>query len=264
MPRADAHLNYAAGRIGLCNTALALYIPASRLIMCCGSMAPTPKDYAEIYKRLQAPISKVYDCGKKCAPYNNGEPVCCTTGHAIPIVEHSEYKLLRSRTDMWTPFKPKTAADRAEIADLKGSACRAVECKGAAHCERDNRSMACRSFPFFPYFNPAGELVGLATYWSFEGQCWVISNLTIVEQPFIDDMIASHDLLFAKDEDWRKTYRGQSATMRGVYSRKGKRFPVIGRNGDYFWVLPKSGGKMIPAKKSDLLKLRAGFPNFSE
>jgi hypothetical protein len=225
-------------------------------------MSPTPKDYAEIYKRLQAPISKVYDCGKKCAPFNNGEPVCCSTGHAIPIVEHSEYALLKSRTDMWTPFKPKTAADRAEVADLKGSACRAVECKGARNCERDNRSMACRSFPFFPYFNPAGELVGLATYWSFEGQCWVISNLTIVERPFIDDMIASHELLFEKDDDWRKTYRSQSATMRGVYSRKNERFPVIGRNGGYFWVLPKSDGKMIPAKKSDLLKLRSGFPNF--
>jgi hypothetical protein len=227
-------------------------------------MSPTPKDYAQIYKRLQAPISRVYDCGKKCAPYNDGQPVCCTTGHAIPIVEHSEYELLKSRTDMWQPFKAKTAADRAEIADLKGSACRAVECKGAAHCERDNRSMACRSFPFFPYFNPDGELVGLATYWSFEGQCWVISNLTIVEKPFITEMIAAHELLFAKDDDWRRTYQDQSATMRRVYSRKGQRFPVIGRDGGYFWVLPKSGGKMIPAKRAGLMKLRKGFPNFGD
>lgn len=225
-------------------------------------MPPTPKDYAEIYSKLQAPISKVYDCGKKCAPFNNGMPVCCTTDNAIPIVEHSEYKLLRSRSDMWTPFKPKSAADRAEIADLKGSACRAVECKGAAFCERDNRSMACRSFPFFPYFNPAKELVGLATYWTFEGQCWVISNLTIVERPFIDEMIESHELLFAKDGDWRDTYIQQSASMRSVYSRKNERFPVVGRDGGYFWVLPKSEGKMVPAKKADLMKLRKGFPNF--
>ncbi len=225
-------------------------------------MAPTPKDYAQIYKRLQAPISKVYDCGKKCSPYNGGEPVCCTTAHAVPIVEHSEYRLLKSRTDMWSKFKPKTGADRAVVADLKGSACRAIVCKGAGHCERDNRSMACRSFPFFPYFNPAGELVGLATYWTFEGQCWVISNLMVVERPFVDEMIESHELLFAKDEDWRETYRAQSATMRQVYSRKGERFPVIARAGGYLWVLPKSGGAMIPAKPADLRKLRSGFPNF--
>lgn len=225
-------------------------------------MAPTPKHYAEIYQALQAPISKVYDCGSKCAPYNNGEPVCCTTGHAIPIVEHSEFKLLQSRTDMWTPFKPKDAAERAEVADLKGSDCRAVECKGARHCERDNRSMACRTFPFFPYFNPEGELVGLATYWTFEGQCWVISNITIVEKPFIDEMIVAHEMLFKADPQWRETYKQQSATMRGVHSRKGIKFPVIARDGTYFWVLPKSGGKMEPAKKADLLKLRKGFPNF--
>lgn len=225
-------------------------------------MSPTPKDFAEIYKRLQAPISKVYDCGKKCSPFNGGQPVCCTTSNAVPIVEHSEYRLLKSRTDMWTPFKPKTASERAAVADLKGSACRAIACKGAGHCERDNRSLACRSFPFFPYFNPAGAFVGLATYWAFEGQCWVISNPTIVERPFVEEMIEGHELLFAKDEDWRATYIEQSATMRQVHSRKGKRFAVIGRDGGYFWVLPKSAGKSIPARKSDLYELRKGFPNF--
>jgi len=227
-------------------------------------MSPTPKDYADIYKRLQAPISKVYDCGKKCSPFNGGEPVCCTTTHAIPIVEHSEYQLLKSRSRMWQPYKPQTAADRAEVADLVGSDCRAVACQGARHCERDNRSMACRTFPFFPYFSPAGDLVGLATYWTFEGQCWVISNITIVERPFVEEMIDAHEMLFAKDSDWRDTYRQQSATMRRVYSRKGERFPVIGRDGGYFWVLPKSDGLMVPAKKADLHKLRKGFPNFAD
>ena len=225
-------------------------------------MSPTPKHYADIYKTLQAPISRVYDCGKKCAPFNNGEPVCCTTTHALPIVEHSEYKLLTSRTKMWTPFKPKNAAERAEVADLKGSDCRAVACKGAGACERDNRSMSCRTFPFFPYFNPEGELVGLAAYWTFEGQCWVISNLTIVEKPFVDAMMMAHDMLFRADAQWRETYKQQSATMRRVYSRKRKRFPVIARDGSYFWVLPKSKGRMVPAKKAELLSLRKGFPNF--
>ena len=225
-------------------------------------MSPTPKHYADIYKTLQAPISKVYDCGQKCAPYNNGEPVCCTTGHAIPIVEHSEYTLLKSRTDMWRPFKPSGAAERAEVADLKGSDCRAVQCNGARHCERDNRSMACRTFPFYPYFDPAGELIGLATYWTFEGQCWVISNITIVEKPFVDEMVLAHEMLFKADPQWRETYKQQSATMRRVYSRKGERFPVIHRDGGYFWVLPKAAGRMVPAKKSELLKLQKGFPNF--
>ncbi len=223
-------------------------------------MSASPRDYAEIYHRFQAPISKIYDCGKKCAPLNGGQPVCCEAKNAIPIVEHSEWRLLKSRTNMWRKFKPADAAERKEVADLKGSDCRAIECNGAAHCERDNRALACRSFPFFPYFNPAKELVGLSHYWTFEGQCWVISNITIVEQPFIDQFIATHEFLFKQDDAWRETYIDQSANMRRVYSRRGERFPVAGRDGKYFWVLPKSGGQMVPAKKADLLELRKGFP----
>ena len=222
-------------------------------------MSVKPEHYDEIYRRFQAPISKVYDCGKKCAPLNGGQPVCCDSEHAIPIVEHSEKRLLQSRTDMWRAYKPRTAGHRAEIADLKGSDCCAVECRGAAHCERDNRSLACRSFPFFPYFAPDKQLVGLTYYWTFEGLCWVISNLTIVELPFIKQFMDIHEYLFAQDDNWRVTYVEQSATMRGVYSRKDQRFPVILRDGTYRWVLPRSGGKMVPATKAALHKLRKNF-----
>jgi len=221
-----------------------------------------PEHYKHVYRKFQAPISTVYDCGKKCAPLNNGEPVCCSTTHAIPIVDKAEWQLLKTRTDMWTRFKPKTPDQIAEVNDLKGSDSCAVVCKGAAHCERDNRSLACRSFPFFPYYDKSGEdakIVGLATYWSFTGWCWVISNITIVEAPFAREMIETHEYLFARDEHWRRTYIEQSATTRGVYSRWNKKFPIIDRNGDFFWVLPHSGGKMVPAKKKELLELRKGF-----
>jgi len=221
-------------------------------------MSASPRDYAKIYDGFQAPISKIYDCGRKCAPLNNGSPVCCDAANAIPIVEKTEWKLLQSRTDLWRPFVPRTSDQRAEIADLKGSDSCAVECKGVAHCERDNRSLACRSFPFFPYFDKK-ELVGLACYWTFEGQCWVISNITIVEQPFVDQFMQVHEFLFRKDDNWRVTYIEFSATMRSVYSRRGEKFPVIRRDGTYSWVQPKSGGKMVPATKAQLLKLQKGF-----
>jgi len=223
-------------------------------------MSVKPKHYAEMFDRFQAPISKVYDCGSKCAPYNGGQPVCCTTDYAIPIVEKTEWKLLKSRTDMWKPYKAVTADAKRELADLKGSDCCAIECKGAAHCERDNRSMACRSFPFYPYFNPEGEFVGLACYWGFEGQCWVISNITIVEKKFVKQFIDSHEYMFKEDDDWRGTYIDQSVSHRRVYSRRGEKFAVIGRDFKYYWVLPKSGGKMVPATKAQILKLRKGFP----
>lgn len=222
-------------------------------------MTASARDYAAVYSGFHAPISKVYNCGAKCAPHNGGQPVCCDAERAIPIVEKSEWKLLKSRTDMWTPFKARTADQKAEIADLKGSDNCAVECKGAAHCERDNRSLACRSFPFFPYFDAEKNLVGLAHYWHFEGICWVIHNLTIVEQPFIDQFLKMHEFIFKKDDNWRVTYTEYSATMRQVYSRRGDKFPIIMRDGSYRWVLPKSGGKSVPATKKELLTLRSGF-----
>ena len=61
------------------------------------------------------------------------------------------------------------------------------------------------------------------------------------------------------NDNWRVTYVEYSATMRGVYSRRGEKFAIIMRDGSYRWVLPKSGGKMVPATKKDLMKLRAGF-----
>jgi hypothetical protein len=222
-------------------------------------MTVSARDYAAVYSGFQAPISKIYNCGAKCAPFNGGTPVCCDAGNAIPIVEKSEYTLLKQRTKMWSPFVPRTPDQKAEIADLKGSDSCAVECRGAEHCERDNRSLACRSFPFFPYFDTDKNLVGLAHYWNFEGICWVIHNLTIVEKPFIDQFIAQHEFIFKKDDNWRVTYVEHSAVMRGVYSRRGDKFPIIMRDGTYRWVLPKSGGKMVRATKKDLLSLRKGF-----
>ena len=41
-----------------------------------------PQDYAVLYDRFKASVSR-YDCGKYCAPLNNGEPVCCTT--SLPL-----------------------------------------------------------------------------------------------------------------------------------------------------------------------------------
>ena len=68
-------------------------------------MTATKKDFKTIYDKFSAPIAKKLDCGRICAPLNDGIPVCCSTENAIPIVEDEEWKLLKSRTDLWKPFK---------------------------------------------------------------------------------------------------------------------------------------------------------------
>ena len=121
-----------------------------------------PQDYAVLYDRFKASVSR-YDCGKYCAPLNNGEPVCCTTGHAIPIMDKTEFKLLETRTDLWHKFKITNAADRELLSDMHKS-CMAAECKGVRHCERDNRSFACRAFPFYPYITREDKLAMVGRY----------------------------------------------------------------------------------------------------
>ena len=103
-----------------------------------------------------------FDCGRKCAPLNGGEPVCCSTQNAVPVVHKVEFDLLKSRTDLWSKFKPYDYATRQIVAELT-SDCTAIHCKGARFCERDNRTIACRGFPFFPYLTRERQFVGIGT-----------------------------------------------------------------------------------------------------
>ena len=223
-------------------------------------MSATAKQFAEVYRRLQAPLSKRVDCGKKCSPHNGGVPFCCDIDNAIPIVDKGEWQLLKSRSEMWSRLRPSTPSQRKEVKDLETSDSCAVICKGVAHCERDNRSLACRAFPYFPYFDAEKNLVGLAHYWNFEGQCWVIHNPNVVDDQFVREMIRSHEYLFAKDKDWNDTYVEHSASMRRVYSRRNEKFLILHRDGRQYWVLPHSGGKMVPAKAAEVAKLKKGYP----
>lgn len=212
----------------------------------------TPQDFAKLYRGYDANLAKV-DCGRKCAPLNNGQPVCCTTDNAIPVVERAEFELLKSRTDLWFRYKPNDAAARKIVNDLPRSSC-AVECKGAAFCERDNRTIACRSFPFFPYITREGEFVGLTYYWVFEDRCWIISNMQVVERSFVDQMIATFERIFKLDENEYETMKDHSASMRRVFSRHKKFIPVIGRDGGYFKVMPHSDGSLKPCDADEFRK----------
>src|SRR5687767_967474 len=115
----------------------------------------SPDDFAQLYDGFNAPVSR-FDCGRKCAPLNGGEPVCCSTQNAVPVVHKVEFELLKTRTDLWTKFKPYDYSTREIVAELT-SDCTAIACKGARHCERDQRTIACRGFPFFPYITRERE-----------------------------------------------------------------------------------------------------------
>jgi len=217
----------------------------------------TPEYFARLYASFGAPVSK-FDCGRKCAPLNGGQPVCCTTSNAIPVVDKAEYRLLKSRTDLWGPYTPNDAPSRKIVGELI-SACRAIACKGAAYCERDNRTMACRTFPFFPYITSTGAFIGFAYYWDFEDRCWVISNLGIVEREFLQQMTGAMLEQFATDPDEFEVMKSHSASMRRVFSRRNAIIPLLGRPdvaAGTFKVMPYTG-EVRPARLSEFKPIGA-------
>lgn len=210
-------------------------------------------DFASLYDGFTAPVSR-FDCGRKCAPLNGGEPVCCSTQNAVPVVHKVEFELLKTRTDLWTKFKPYDYATR-QIVDELTSDCMAVHCKGARFCERDNRTIACRGFPFYPYMTREKQFVGLGTYWVFEDRCWMMSNIEIVDRVFVEEFIATYEALFIKDPTEFKTYVDFSASARRVFSRWKREIALLGRQGELLVVDPKTGA-IRPGRKKDFPKAK--------
>ena len=200
----------------------------------------TPETYTRIYNIFESPVAK-YDCGKKCGALNGGTPICCDADYAVPVLQTQELKCLKGRSDMWRPTRPRDAAGKAIADDLADDYTTAA-CKGAKLCERENRALACRAFPFFPYITRQKEFIGLSYYWDYESTCWVISNLRIVEKDFIDEFVRVFEILFAEDEGEFVSFRDHSATMRRVFSRRNRPIPLIGRDGRFRKVLPHGAG----------------------
>lgn len=207
--------------------------------------------FRRVYENFTAPVSR-FDCGRKCAPHNGGVPICCSTEHAVPILDRAELALLKSRTDLWHDYTPNDAEGRAIVADMHDECC-AAECKGVAHCERENRTMACRAFPFYPYITREREIIGLAYYWVFEDRCWVISHLEIVTREFVRECLAAYEAIFAEDPAEFDTNRDQSADMRRLFTRRNRIIPLIGRDGGYYAVEPRTH-VIRPARVEEFLR----------
>lgn len=209
------------------------------------------KVYRRIFNGFNAPVVPL-DCGEKCRHLNDGIPVCCDIDHAVPVMDKSEYKELRSRSKLWRKYRPENEHGE-ELVDSLHKDCVACECKGAKFCERDNRSLSCRAFPFFPYIDKDGDMLGLATYWTFEDRCWVISNMKMVTQEFVEEFFETYEYLFKEKPDEFEVFKDYSATMRRVFSRWKRPIYIVDRNKTFHAIQPKGAG-MHQVRKRELPK----------
>jgi hypothetical protein len=201
----------------------------------------TPADFPDFYSRFNAPITTL-DCGDRCAPYNErGVPFCCDTRHAVPTAYQPEWEYLKENTDLWHLWVAEKPAETARLQAQTPPGQVLIECLGHRLCQRNFRSITCRSFPFFPYLNRTGQFIGLSYYWEYEDRCWVISNLQVVSTEYRLEFIAAYDGLFEKLPAERENFRYHSIMMRRIFGRGGRAIPLLHRNGKAYKVTPRNG-----------------------
>ena len=189
----------------------------------------TKPQLEELLATLRAPVTEI-DCGTLCAPGNGGVPICCDKERIVPVLYKPEYALLRQRSDLWRPYRPRTEHQRSLGNDMR--ACdRLCECKGAAHCDRENRSLVCRTFPLEPYLDHDAQLAGLVWNFESEGTCPLVGSRHKVREDYIDQCMTMWEKAFAWSEEERAFHFELSQTLRRSFGQKGQPVPVFTRAG---------------------------------
>ena len=95
-----------------------------------------------------------------------------------------------------------------------------AECLGPSLCQRDFRGLTCRQFPFFPYIDSQGNLLGLSYYWEYEEQCWVVSNLAVVTEDYKQQFLAAFEYIFEHVPGELENYHYHSEVMRDAFNEQ--------------------------------------------
>jgi hypothetical protein len=196
------------------------------------------EDIRALYAGFKAPITDL-DCGQKCAPYNpSGKPFCCDICHAVPAAYPSEWDALKDATDLWHRYRGDECASQLKTKPVQPVAetdmppgMIPLACLGPDKCERENRLLSCRQFPFFPYVTSNYRFLGLVYDWAFESKCWVISNLGRVTDAYREEFVRTYDHLFALFQNEFESYALRSEEMRELFVEQHRRIPMLHREG---------------------------------
>jgi len=195
-------------------------------------------NFKELYKIFSCPITDL-DCGQKCGPYNEyGVPVCCDIKQVIPSAFQEEWTYLRDNCDLWSPWREADRKDQDELMNDLQEGQVLIQCLGYLECQRPFRSITCRAFPFFPYLDRSGEFIGLVYYREFREECWIISNLALVNQEFKLEFQMAYKRLFELYPDTRSNYLAYSAYMRETSASAEEDLVVLGFSGELFFIDP--------------------------
>jgi hypothetical protein len=197
---------------------------------------PGTDRFRSLYQIFSSPLAEI-DCGDKCGPHNDyGVPVCCDIQQVVPSAYQEEWAYLQRNTRLWRSW---VCPDPGEIRELQNSLQEGqvlIQCQGYQKCQRDFRSLTCRAFPFYPYIDGQGDMIGLAYYRDFREKCWVISNLDIVSQEYKIEFRNAFLRIFEIFPEGRAGYQDLSAYFTEQANQAGEDLIVLDFNGSVLLV----------------------------
>jgi hypothetical protein len=174
-------------------------------------MALPGPQVAELLRTRTAPVTS-FACGTLCAPGNGGVRVCCHAEQVLPVLYKAELALLQKRSQLWREHVP--SGPDAALRDTARACDVFALCKGHTQCERDNRSLACRTFPFEPYLDHHDRFAGIVFAYDFAHLCPRITSSHAITDEFVAQCCAMWERMFAFGADERRFYAGCSRTLR--------------------------------------------------
>ncbi|MBP7280511.1 MAG: hypothetical protein KBA66_02965 [Leptospiraceae bacterium] len=183
-------------------------------------------EVAYLYTLLTEEVTN-YDCGNLCKDDNNGVPFCCVTENAVPLLYKKEFELLKSRSDLWKVWNPTDKKERELVDNHDDPNTVFCKCKGVQFCERENRSVSCRTFPLEPYIDKRGVFVGLVFMKEFSAGCPLTKRSRDIRQEFVDNHFIFWEKLMLRRPVEFETYTKSSRSYRMSRAKTKKDFPVL-------------------------------------
>ncbi len=186
----------------------------------------TEKQLERFYRLLSVRMTE-FDCGKFCAPKNDGIPVCCENEYVTPLLFHEEYRWHRQKSKFWKRASLKNK-DIRKMVDESASYYVYAFCPGPGDCQRTKRSIVCRTFPFEPQVDKNGKVLGLVYINTGTENCSLIGQPQKAYNPkYIANSIKFWQELLDLYPPEKELYIDESRKRERRYKRKGKRLKVF-------------------------------------
>ena len=119
----------------------------------------TEKHLRRFYRLLSVRMTD-FDCGQHCLQQNDDVPYCCDQERVVPLLFKDEYNWHRKQGSFWRKMPIRTKSDEKLVRDCCSYNIFSM-CPGVQHCRRTQRALVCRMFPFEPFLDDTGCVIGL-------------------------------------------------------------------------------------------------------